>query len=72
MAKTPVRDGFDEFLAQARQQTFSVTAMAFQDVWTVDLERLRGCCVHIFRPPNRFIPFCACNLTSTGGQPLYR
>jgi uncharacterized radical SAM superfamily Fe-S cluster-containing enzyme len=72
MAKPAVRDGFDEFLALARQQTFSVTAMAFQDVWTVDLERLRGCCVHIFRPPNRFIPFCACNLTSAEGRPLYR
>lgn len=65
-------DAFDEFLARARRETFSITCMAFQDAWTVDLERLRGCCVHIFRPPDRFIPFCACNLTSAEGRPLYR
>ena len=68
----PALDAFDEFLAKARRETFSITCMAFQDVWTVDLERLRGCCVHIFRPPDRFIPFCACNLTSADGRPLYR
>lgn len=68
----PALDAFDEFLAKARRETFSITCMAFQDAWTVDLERLRGCCVHIFRPPDRFIPFCACNLTSADGQPLYR
>ena len=65
-------DAFDEFLAKARRETFSVTCMAFQDVWTVDLERLRGCCVHVFKAPDRFIPFCACNLTSADGRPLYR
>lgn len=71
-AVSPSLDAFDEFLAKARRETFSITCMAFQDAWTVDLERLRGCCVHIFRPPNRFIPFCACNLTSADGQALYR
>lgn len=65
-------DAFDQFLAQARAETFSLTCMAFQDAWTMDLERLRGCCVHIFRPPNRFVPFCACNLTSADGRSLYR
>jgi uncharacterized radical SAM superfamily Fe-S cluster-containing enzyme len=65
-------DAFDEFIAQASQASFSLTAMAFQDVWTVDLNRLRGCCVHVFSPPNRFIPFCAMNLTSTAGRALYR
>ncbi len=62
----------DEFLTQARRETFSITCMAFQDAWTMDLERLRGCCVHIFRPPDLFIPFCAANLTSASGRPLYR
>ncbi len=74
MAGQPARtlDALDEFLEKARRETFSVTCMAFQDAWTVDLERLRGCCVHVFRPPNRMIPFCACNLTSAEGRPLYR
>jgi uncharacterized radical SAM superfamily Fe-S cluster-containing enzyme len=71
MAKRPP-DAFDEFIAKAARESFSLTAMAFQDVWTVDLERLKGCCVHIFNPPNRFVPFCAMNLTSADGQPLYR
>ncbi len=65
-------DAFDQFLAQVRAETFSLTCMAFQDAWTMDLERLRGCCVHIFRPPDRFVPFCACNLTSADGRSLYR
>lgn len=69
---SPAPDAFDEFLARTRRETFSITCMAFQDAWTVDLERLRGCCVHIFRPPDRFIPFCACNLTAADGRPLYR
>jgi uncharacterized radical SAM superfamily Fe-S cluster-containing enzyme len=63
---------FDRFIAEARAQSFSLTCMAFQDARTVDLERLRGCCVHVFSPPARLIPFCSYNLTSTEGVPLYR
>jgi uncharacterized radical SAM superfamily Fe-S cluster-containing enzyme len=65
-------DAFDEFISQAAKASFSLTAMAFQDVWTVDLARLRGCCVHVFNYPDRFVPFCAMNLTSATGEPLYR
>jgi uncharacterized radical SAM superfamily Fe-S cluster-containing enzyme len=68
----PASDVFDEFMRKTAQETFSVTAMAFQDVWTADLERLRGCCVHVFNPPDRFVPFCAMNLTSRDGQGLHR
>ncbi|MDR1394638.1 MAG: radical SAM protein [Deltaproteobacteria bacterium] len=62
----------DDFLAQAKRETFSVTGMAFQDAGNMDLARLKGCCVHIFRPPDRLIPFCAMNLTSAQGRSLYR
>ncbi|MDR2302110.1 MAG: radical SAM protein [Deltaproteobacteria bacterium] len=72
MAGARPPDAFDEFLAQAARESFSLTAMAFQDVWTVDLARLRGCCVHVFDPPDRFVPLCAMNLTSANGRPLYR
>ncbi|MDR1309013.1 MAG: radical SAM protein, partial [Deltaproteobacteria bacterium] len=65
-------DAFDEFIDRAARESFSLTAMAFQDAWTVDLARLRGCCVHVFSPPDRFVPFCAMNLTSALGKPLYR
>ncbi len=65
-------DAFDRFIAKARSRTFSITCMAFQDAWTADLERLQGCCVHVFAPPGRLIPFCAYNLTSADGVPLHR
>lgn len=65
-------DDFDRFLARARTHTFSVSAMAFQDVWNLDLERLRGCCIHVVSPEGDLVPFCAYNLTSNLGKPLYR
>jgi len=46
--------------------------MAFQDVWNIDLERLQGCCIHVASPDGNLIPFCAYNLTSNMGKPLYR
>jgi len=36
----------DRFLELARNRSFSISAMAFQDVWNLDLERLRDCCIH--------------------------
>lgn len=69
--KAPL-DDFDRFLARARTHTFSISAMAFQDVWNLDLERLRGCCIHVVAPDGRLVPFCAYNLTSSLGTPLYR
>jgi hypothetical protein len=62
----------DEFLQQAKRETFSVTGMAFQDSTNMDLARLKGCCVHIFQAPDKLIPFCAMNLTSVTGRYLYR
>ena len=68
----PLQDDFDRFLARARTHTFSLSAMAFQDVWNLDLERLRGCCIHVVTPDGRLVPFCAYNCTSHQGNPLYR
>ncbi|EGJ48763.1 radical SAM (seleno)protein TrsS [Desulfocurvibacter africanus] len=62
---------FDLFLDQARS-TFTVSAMAFQDAWTLDLERLQGCCIHVVSPDGRLVPFCAWNLTAADGTPLHR
>ncbi len=60
------------FLDQVRRYGFSVSGMAFQDVWNLDLDRLRGCCIHTLAPDGRLIPFCAFNLTDSQGVPLYR
>jgi uncharacterized radical SAM superfamily Fe-S cluster-containing enzyme len=46
--------------------------MAFQDAWTLDLERLRDCCIHIAGRDGRLVPFCAYNLTDRQGRSLYR
>lgn len=62
----------DSFLERARTHAFGISAMAFQDAWTLDLERLRDCCIHVATPDGRMIPFCAYNLTNRTGQPLYR
>jgi uncharacterized radical SAM superfamily Fe-S cluster-containing enzyme len=64
-------DAFDRFLA-SRRRTLGLSAMVFQDAWTLDLERLRQCHIHIVSPDARVIPFCAYNLTSVDGTSLYR
>lgn len=66
------QDDLDRFIARAATHTLAVSAMAFQDCWTLDLERLKGCCIHEVSPDGRLIPFCAYNLTSMDGETLYR
>ncbi|NVO00498.1 MAG: radical SAM protein [Geobacteraceae bacterium] len=65
-------NSLDAFLENHHSNTFAVSAMAFQDVWNLDLERVQECCIHVVAPDNRLIPFCLYNLTSAGGKPLYR
>lgn len=65
-------DSLDGALYQLKHRRFSVSAMAFQDCWSLDLERLRNCYIHIMSPDGRLIPFCAYNLTSAEGRPLHR
>lgn len=62
----------DEFIERARTHTFSVSAMAFMDAWTIDLERVKDCCIHMAAPDGRLIPFCLYNLTSQTHESLYR
>ena len=65
-------DGLDSFLETHRANTFAVSAMAFQDVWNIDLERVQECCIHVAAPDGRMIPFCLYNLTAADGRHLYR
>jgi len=62
----------DVFIDRATNYSLSVSCMAFQDVWNLDLERLRDCCISVMSPEGRLIPFCAYNLTSQSGKMLYR
>lgn len=65
-------DSIDQFLNRAKTHTLAVSAMAFQDAWNLDLERLRDCCIHTVAPDGNLIPFCAYNLTDSNGRYLYR
>ena len=51
----------DEFLRYYRQNTFTVTGMAFQDIMNIDAERVKRCRVQQLSKDNRLIPFCAYN-----------
>jgi len=64
-------EAFDAFL-ERRSWHLSLSGMAFQDAWTLDLDRLRQCHIHVAQPDGRVIPFCAYNLTSRDGRSLYR
>jgi hypothetical protein len=46
------------FLQRVRSHGFTLTAMAFQDAGSLDLERLRRCSLHVF-DHGRMVPFCA-------------
>jgi hypothetical protein len=54
---------FDSFLARLAANGFTVTGMAFQDAYNLDLERLRRCSLHVY-DNGRIVPFCARYLTS--------
>ncbi|WP_366938352.1 radical SAM (seleno)protein TrsS [uncultured Desulfovibrio sp.] len=65
-------DGFSRFLAEAgAERRFTLSAMAFQDALSLDVDRVRGCCIHVARPDGRLIPFCLHNITSADGTRLY-
>lgn len=63
---------WDKILDNIRSNSFSVSAMAFQDVWNVDLNRVKDCCIHVVSPEGKLIPFCMYNLTDAEGRSLYR
>ncbi len=62
---------WDVLLERARTHRLSISAMAFQDAWNFDLERLKDCCIHVVERDGRLIPFCAYNVTGTSGRFLY-
>ena len=49
----------------------SIGGMAFQDVWTIDLQRLCRCTVHILGEDGTKYPLCAKYITSRNGKRLY-
>lgn len=68
----PEADTLDAAIYELSRRRFSISAMAFQDCWNLDLDRLRDCYIHILSPKGHLIPFCAYNLTGADGRALYR
>jgi len=50
-----------DFLKYYRQNSFTVTGMAFMDLMNLDAERVKRCRVQVLSPDNKLIPFCAYN-----------
>jgi hypothetical protein len=60
-----------DFYDRVLNYYLTITCMPFQDVWSLDIDRLRGCCGHVVTPDRQIKPFCAYYLTSTSGERLY-
>ncbi|MEM0240290.1 MAG: radical SAM protein [Candidatus Nezhaarchaeales archaeon] len=54
------------------QGFFSIGCHFAQDVWTIDIKRLKKCCVHELRKQGYLVPFCLFNVTAIDGTRLYR
>lgn len=63
---------FNKLLKRIETNHFSISAMAFQDAWNVDINRLKDCCIHTVSRKGNIIPFCAYNITNIEGKSLYR
>lgn len=63
---------WDAILSAIANNAFSISGMAFQDVWNVNLERIKDCCIHVSTADGKLIPFCAYNITNNEGESLYR
>ena len=60
------------FVSRAKTHYLTVSAMAFQDVWTGETDRWERCCIHVVTVDGRLIPFCLFNVTNNEGETLYR
>jgi len=61
----------DTLYGRLLNYSLTISCMPFQDAWSIDLDKLRGCCRQVAIPGRRIIPFCAYYLTSTSGERLY-
>jgi uncharacterized radical SAM superfamily Fe-S cluster-containing enzyme len=50
-----------------RKYGFTITAMAFQDAMSLDVERLRRCSLHVYHE-GVLKPFCARYVTAVKGH----
>ena len=65
------KSAIGRFARRMATHSFVISGMGFQDIWNVDIGRLKGCCVHVVTPHEEVIPFCAYHLTAADGRRLY-
>ena len=53
------------------QSYLTIGGMAFQDVWNIDLERVRRCTIGILSEKNGIVPLCVKYLANQTGERLY-
>ena len=58
---------FDTFLYRLRQQSLTLSAMAFQDAMNLNIERLHRCSLHVY-DGGKIKPFCARYLSKMSGD----
>ena len=69
-AQTGDPEGLPTLFERIQSHSLCISGMAFQDVWNIDLERLRRCCIHVMTPEEKMVPFCAYYLTDSDGRRL--
>jgi len=72
--KTPYGETFGEWdhhLKKIKTNGFSITGMAFQDCWNVEIDRLKSCSLHVMKSDGSVMPFCAYYMTDQNGNRLY-
>lgn len=70
-SKDEVEGELQKFALRTLTHSFVISGMGFQDIWNVDIGRLKGCCVHVVTPEGKLIPFCAYHISSASGDRLY-
>lgn len=66
----PRPGSWESFFKRSKTHYLSITGMPFQDVWNIDLERLKRCCTHVVTTDKRMVPLCAYYVTDTKGRRL--
>ena len=61
-----------DFAKHMQEYTLSLSGMGFQDCWNFDINRVRGCCVHVVTSDLKKVPLCAFHLTSLSGERIYK
>jgi uncharacterized radical SAM superfamily Fe-S cluster-containing enzyme len=59
------------YMNHIKENTMAISGMGFQDCWNFDINRVKGCCVHIITSELKKVPLCAFHLTSASGERIY-